>query len=701
MSKVVHRKDIQRNALMYLSRKFNRSLTVPDRVSVNLTLRCNLHCIMCTTCYQAPELSLQEIYSIIDQTADMGVEVFNPLGGEPFMRGDIEDILSYAVQKGFFVSLTTNGTLISQRRAERIAQIPVDRLHFNFSLDGNKNSNDYVRGEGNYERAIQGYLRMREADEQHANSRRKILTNTILHAKNIYEFEGILEEQSRLGFDGVQILNLFRSEDLQGQKESDQKLWFEEKDYLELENLCERLAQRVERNDMSGYRIQNSAQELRNIPNYYREKLSPLEAPCWAGWKELYINSDGQAIMCDGGLDFLNGGFGNVRTSSLRELWTSETLRTRRSVVKKCTTPCIQNCYLRQDSDSLLEISHKTLRYSIPKIQSKLTALTPFLPRFNRARNYQNTNIRLELSDVSHCDSEHENTSKWNQLISNCSEIPNANSWHRMQTRGDISFDRGFMGFEVIQKLIQELTIQQCTFAKIILGWRGEPLLHPEFERIFLFLVKQCQKGMFASIRIETSPAFISERKAQLASLPVRQEWLIDLDKTLDGSNFGIEFVEAYRSVKCHVILKRTARVGWNASQDILKFPNYSTFFGEPPPEHFRNALWFSQWFGDTFWEDQKGEKELQNIAKQVGVNLGKKDREIVPRQTMIVSWDGKVTVCIRDVQLQHAVGEINHHSFMGIFAEQQKRYANQRKTTGDRLQKFCSDCGLPWNTNH
>ena len=49
MSKVVHRKDIQRNILMYLSRKFNHSLTVPDRVSVNLTLRCNLKCIMCTT----------------------------------------------------------------------------------------------------------------------------------------------------------------------------------------------------------------------------------------------------------------------------------------------------------------------------------------------------------------------------------------------------------------------------------------------------------------------------------------------------------------------------------------------------------------------------------------------------------------------------------------------------------------------------
>ncbi|MDP6935762.1 MAG: hypothetical protein QGG40_22780, partial [Myxococcota bacterium] len=76
---------------MYLSRRLNRSLAPPDRVSLNMTLRCNLKCTMCTTCYDAPELSLSEIKDIIDQTAAWGVEVFNPLGGEPFMRADVEE----------------------------------------------------------------------------------------------------------------------------------------------------------------------------------------------------------------------------------------------------------------------------------------------------------------------------------------------------------------------------------------------------------------------------------------------------------------------------------------------------------------------------------------------------------------------------------------------------------------------------------
>ena len=79
---------------MYFSRALNRSLAPPDWVSLNLTMKCNLSCSMCTTCYDQPnELSTQEVKDIIDQTALWGVKVFNPLGGEAFVRKDLEEIL--------------------------------------------------------------------------------------------------------------------------------------------------------------------------------------------------------------------------------------------------------------------------------------------------------------------------------------------------------------------------------------------------------------------------------------------------------------------------------------------------------------------------------------------------------------------------------------------------------------------------------
>ncbi len=63
---------VRRNARMYLSRALNRSLAPPDWLSVNLTLQCNLKCVMCTTCYDVPdELGTEEVKGLIDQAALM------------------------------------------------------------------------------------------------------------------------------------------------------------------------------------------------------------------------------------------------------------------------------------------------------------------------------------------------------------------------------------------------------------------------------------------------------------------------------------------------------------------------------------------------------------------------------------------------------------------------------------------------------
>ena len=122
--------DYREDGLFWLSRAFNRSWNKPDWVTVNLTLRCNLTCSFCKTCYPVQgELSTREVKDIIDQVHMWGVRRFNPLGGEPFVRRDLEEILDYACSKDFYITITTNGTLIHPDRAAKIARIPSNRLH--------------------------------------------------------------------------------------------------------------------------------------------------------------------------------------------------------------------------------------------------------------------------------------------------------------------------------------------------------------------------------------------------------------------------------------------------------------------------------------------------------------------------------------------------------------------------------------------
>ena len=683
---------LRTDTLFYLSRKLNKGLLPPERVSINLTLRCNLTCTMCTTCYDSPELSLREIKDIIDQTAEWGCEVLNPLGGEPFMRADLEQILRYSVQKGFYVSLTTNGTLISPSRAKYLAEIPSDRLHFNFSLDGNQQSNDLIRGQGSFQKTIRGLQNLRDADQEMGNSRRKILSNTILHAQNCDGFLEILQEQANLGFDGVQILNLFRSED----DEVQNSLWFQPEHLPKLQTLSQELIQLKKSGALGRYQIQNSIEELQKIPIYYSEKLEPLEAPCWAGWKELYINADGQAIMCDGSLDFLNGAFGSVRENTLQELWGSPKLVERRKVVKQCKTPCVQTCYLRQSSDSATKIAVEAFKLSVKELDGKSRS------RFQSWQRIPDSKIRFELSDVSHSDWEGEQTPhlRWKELTRNVSEIPQVGNWTQMRDQQELDFSRGFMGFEFLRKWVKDLEHARLQFETLSLSWRGEPLLHPEIEPILEFCAQQIEKGTFKRLEIESSGVFLTDQTAKFAQRELPQTWILDLDR---GDGAGVAILSQNLGIQTQLILKHslcpTSPLSFYETTKS-RYPSFPVWLGSQPPRQ-GNWLWFSRQEQNNFFLDQQTDQKLSSLAQKIGAKVESKStgKCLAPRRSMLISWDGKATLCPRDSQLQNTVGDANHQS-LGAIWESLASTRAEAEARGTPNRPFCQDCGWFFGVN-
>jgi MoaA/NifB/PqqE/SkfB family radical SAM enzyme len=465
-----------RDARMWASRALNRSLAPPDWLSVNLTLRCNLSCVMCTTCYDAPELETHEILDLVDQAAAMGVRVFNPLGGEPFVRPDLERILTHAARRDLFTTLTTNATLIRPERAARIAAVPPQKLHVNVSLDGLDSDHDAVRGQGAFARAMAGYRALRAADEAAGNPVRTIRANVILHRRNLARFEELLAFLESEGFSGVQVLNLFRDE----KDPTVGGLWFDSASLPALEALTLRLADARARGEGPAARIINPPDALRLIPRYYREGVQPLDAPCWAGWKELYINADGRAVMCDGTLDFLAGAFGDARRRTLRELWASPELAARRRVVKQCRTPCIQECYLRRDSDALAPIAAGLAQNAMAPARAAAGRIAARL----RPPSVLDGTLVLELSDVP------TGASPARDALFRASPVPadavlaEPGRLREVVARGQLDFGRGFMGVELLARILDGLDASGVRFASIALGWRGEPLWHPELGRV-------------------------------------------------------------------------------------------------------------------------------------------------------------------------------------------------------------------------
>jgi MoaA/NifB/PqqE/SkfB family radical SAM enzyme len=477
---------LARDVQMWASRALGEGLAPPDWLSVNLTLRCNLRCVMCTTCYDSPEMSTREVLDLIDQAADWGVGVFNPLGGEPFIRHDLEAILAHAARRDMHTTLTTNGTLIRPERAARVAQVPVEKLHVNISLDGPEAAHDSVRGEGTWQRTMAGYRALREADAAAGNPERKICANVILHRRNLDGFVAFVHDLGIAGFHRVQVLNLFRD------REDDTVggLWFDEASLPELERVVAALAHEP--------LVQNSPADLALVPRYYREGLSPLDAPCWAGWKELYVNADGSVIMCDGKLDFLAGRVGSVREQTLRQLWRSPAIRARRAVVKQCATPCIQNCYLRRDSDRLAPLATELVQHATRIIALKHRQIRIDAP------------LTLELSDVP----DHADDPALKRFFAR-SPVPFAElaaEPERLAELRDLhylDFGRGFFGVESLEIVLDAIGDAGLHFSSLALRWRGEPLWHPELPRILALLRSRADR-----IVLHTSGLLLTQRLA-------------------------------------------------------------------------------------------------------------------------------------------------------------------------------------------
>ncbi len=108
-------------------------------------------CYLWTHQRQQNELSIDEWKKVIFEIKKFsGLHVpINIMGGEPMLKKNILDLISFTVNKGFAeVSMTTNGSLITKNVAEQIAASGLQIL--NISLDSiDEKTYEFIRGRKN------------------------------------------------------------------------------------------------------------------------------------------------------------------------------------------------------------------------------------------------------------------------------------------------------------------------------------------------------------------------------------------------------------------------------------------------------------------------------------------------------------------------------------------------------------------------
>jgi radical SAM protein with 4Fe4S-binding SPASM domain len=143
---------------------FPQRFYAPLMVVWNFTWACNLRC---QHCYQnagplrparlgCEELTLEEKLAVVDQIADSNIPTLSFSGGEPLIHRDFWPVAERARERGLYLSINTNGTLITEEVAHRLEEL--DFAYVAVSVDApTAPEHDRFRGvPGAWERTVAG-----------------------------------------------------------------------------------------------------------------------------------------------------------------------------------------------------------------------------------------------------------------------------------------------------------------------------------------------------------------------------------------------------------------------------------------------------------------------------------------------------------------------------------------------------------------
>ena len=178
-------------------------LTTPQRFSAplfavwNFTNRCNLKC---KHCYQdsehaaiAGELTREEKLDLIDQMGAAHMPMLAISGGEPTLSEDLIPVIRRSVRYGMHLSLATNGTTMTPRRAAELAAAGL--RYVEISLDSTDPArHDAFRGvPGMWAKAVAG------ARNVVATEGMRLGIAMCVHAGNYHEVEDMIRFAEDLG----------------------------------------------------------------------------------------------------------------------------------------------------------------------------------------------------------------------------------------------------------------------------------------------------------------------------------------------------------------------------------------------------------------------------------------------------------------------------------------------------------------------
>jgi radical SAM protein with 4Fe4S-binding SPASM domain len=136
---------------------------VPMDATLEVTRRCPLECQHCYNnlpmgdlAARKRELTKEEYFKLLGDLAEMGVIWLLFTGGEIFARKDFLEIYAFAKQKGFLITLFTNGILINESIADYLREFPPFAIEITLYGRTKRTYEALTQRPGSYDRCMRG-----------------------------------------------------------------------------------------------------------------------------------------------------------------------------------------------------------------------------------------------------------------------------------------------------------------------------------------------------------------------------------------------------------------------------------------------------------------------------------------------------------------------------------------------------------------
>jgi len=176
---------------------------VPSEVSIEVTHRCPLECQHCYNNLsmsdpeaRRSELSLEEYTRLFDELVEAGCLWLLFTGGEIFARKDFLEIYTLAKKKGFLITLFTNGTMITPRIADHLAEYRPFAIEITLYGATRETYETLTRIPGSFDRCMNGIRLLLERD---LPLKLKTVPTTINYHE-VYEMKRFAEEELGVEF---------------------------------------------------------------------------------------------------------------------------------------------------------------------------------------------------------------------------------------------------------------------------------------------------------------------------------------------------------------------------------------------------------------------------------------------------------------------------------------------------------------------